>query len=151
MKLLLRIVILIFFTVAVNSIYSAGRADDLNEKKMKDVTKQILEIFKGNIADKTKELSKYISGDWIESKKVSLKDYYINYYSPDRYEIIAASGNICIAIIGGESWQHLLIFKFTEEYGAYKLIPMGFTKATAGYIDPWNAVKEYICESKEKK
>ncbi len=147
----LKVVIIIFFTILLNKTYSAQRSDDLNERKMKDVTKQILEIFKGNIPDKSKELSKYISEDWVESKKVKLKDYYINFYSPDRYEIIAASGNVCIVSIGGESWQHLLIFKFTEEYGAYKLIPMGFSKSSTGYIDPWYAVKEWICESKEKK
>ena len=148
MKIFLRILIIIFFAILINNTYSAEKSDDLNEKKMKDVTKQILELFKGNNPDKSKELSKYISEDWVETKKVKLKDYYINYYSPDHYEIIAASGNLCIAIIGGDSWQHLLVFKFTEEYGAYKLIPMGFSKASKGYIDPWYSVKERICDTK---
>jgi hypothetical protein len=148
MKILFKIVIIIFFSVLINKTYSTERSDDLNEQKMKEVTKQILELFKGNNPDKSKELSKYISEDWVEAKKVKLKDYYINYYSPDHYEIIAATSNVCIAIIGGESWQHLLVFKFTEELGAYKLIPMGFSKASKGYIDPWYSVKERICDTK---
>lgn len=148
MKIFLRIVIIIFFAILIKETYSIERSDDLNEKKMKEVTKQILELFKDNNPDKSKELSKYISEDWVEAKKVKLKDYYINYYSPDHYEIITAGGNICIAIIGGDSWQHLLVFKFTEEFGAYKLIPMGFSKASKGYIDPWYSVKERICDTK---
>ncbi len=134
-------VLLIMFAVNVNI-----KADDLNKNKMEQVTKEILEMMvKGD--NTSEKLRKYISEDWLDSKKLNVKKYLINNYSPESYEILYAGGDVCVATIGGSSWQHLLVFKFTEEYGAYKVIPRGISEASSEYIDPWNYVKDYICSS----
>lgn len=123
-----------------------ARAEELNSKKMEKVTSEILDIMvKGDNA--STKLRKYISEDWLEGKRLNVKKYNINNYSPDSYNIIYAGGDICVATIGGSSWQHLLVFKFTEEYGQYKVIPRGISEASADYIDPWNFVNDYICSS----
>ncbi len=123
-----------------------ARAEELNSKKMEKVTGEILDIMvKGDNA--STKLRKYISEDWLEGKRLNVKKYNINNYSPDSYNIIYAGGDICVATIGGSSWQHLLVFKFTEEYGQYKVIPRGISEASADYIDPWNFVNDYICSS----
>lgn len=122
------------------------KAEELNSKKMEKVTREILEIMvKGD--DASTKLRKYISEDWLETKRLNVKKYNINNYSPESYDVIYAGGDICVATIGGSSWQHLLIFKFTEEYGQYKVIPRGISEASSDYIDPWNFVKDYICSS----
>lgn len=125
------------------------KADDLNKKKMEQVTKEILDIMvSGN--NTSEKLRKYISEDWLEGKRLNVKKYLINNYSPESYEIIYSGGDICIATIGGTSWKHLLVFKYTEEYGRYKVIPKGISEASSEYIDPWNYVKDYICSSLDK-
>lgn len=134
-------VLLVMFAVNVNV-----KADDLNKKKMEQVTREILEMMvKGDNA--SEKLRKYISEDWLDSKKLNVKKYLINNYSPESFEILYAGGDVCVATIGGSSWQHLLVFKFTEEYGAYKVVPRGISDASSEYIDPWNYVKDYICNS----
>lgn len=134
-------VLLLIFAATVNI-----KADDLNKKKMEQVTKEILEMMvKGE--NTSEKLRKYISEDWLDSKKLNVKKYLINNYSPENYEILYSGGDICVATIGGSSWQHLLVFKFTEEYGAYKVIPRGISEASSEYIDPWSYVKDYICSS----
>lgn len=136
-------VLLVMFAVNVNI-----KADDLNRKKMEQVTKEILDMMvKGDNA--SEKLRKYISEDWLESKRLNVKKYLINNYSPESFEIIYSGGDVCIATIGGSSWQHLLVFKFTEEYGAYKVVPKGISDASSEYIDPWNYVKDYICSAKD--
>lgn len=122
------------------------RAEDLNSKKMEKVTRDILDIMvKGD--DPSTKLRKFISEDWLETKHLNVKKYNINNYSPSSYNIVYSGGDICVATIGGSSWQHLLVFKFTEEYGQYKVIPMGISEASSDYIDPWSYVKDYICNS----
>lgn len=122
-----------------------AKADDLNTKKMEQVTKEILEIMvKGDNAGE--KLRKYISDDWLDNKRLNVKKYLINNYSPETYEILYASGDVCVTTIGGSSWQHLVIFKFTEEYGMYRVVPRGISEASNDYIDPWIYVKDYICE-----
>ncbi|MCC6866239.1 MAG: hypothetical protein IT280_08795 [Ignavibacteria bacterium] len=138
--------VLIFFFALNLSI----KADDLNKKKMEQVTKEILDLMvKGDNA--SEKLRKYISEEWLEDKKINVKKYLINNYSPESYDIIYSGGDICIATIGGSEWKHLLVFKFTEEYGFYKVVPLGISEASSDYIDPWNYVKDYICSSFEKK
>lgn len=129
----------LFFALNINI-----KADDLNKKKMEQVTKEILDqMVKGDNA--SEKLRKYISEDWLEGKRLNVKKYLINNYSPENYEIVFTGGDICVATIGGKSWKHLLVFKFTEEYGKYKVIPKGISEASSEYIDPWNYVKDYIC------
>lgn len=127
----------------------AAKADDLNTKKMELLTKEICEIMVTG-DNPGEKLKKYISEDWLERKNIKLKKYKINNYSPESFEIIYSGADICIATIGGESWSHLLVFKFTEEWGSYRVIPMGISTASSDYIDPWWSVKDYICRSTEK-
>jgi hypothetical protein len=143
MKLINYTVLVLFLALTLNFTV---KADDLNSKKMEQVTREILDLMiKGN--DPGEKLRKYISEDWLESKKLNVKKYKINNYSPEEYNIIYSGGDVCVATIGGSSWQHLLVFKFTEEYGAYKVIPRGISEASSDYIDPWNFVKDYICST----
>lgn len=125
------------------------KADDLNTKKMEQITKDILEtmVKQENTAE---ILRKYISEEWLEKKKLNLKKYKINNYSPQTYEIIYSGSDVCIATIGGSSWSHLLVFKFTEEWGTYKVVPRGISEASADYIDPWWSVKDYLCSDTGK-
>lgn len=134
------------FLFFILSNLSFAQMDGLNESKMKETTKKILEIFKDSKAGNLKD---YISDEWLEKKKINITKYNINNYSPQEFEVLNASGDVCVAVIGGESWKHLLIFKFTEEYGKYKVIPRGISESNKDYIDPWWYVKDYICpESK---
>lgn len=128
---------------------AAVKADDLNTRKMEKITKEILEsmVKQDNTSEK---LRKYISEEWLDKKNLNVKKYKINNYSPEHFEILYAGGDICVAVIGGSSWSHMLIFKFTEEYGMYRVVPMGISQASADYIDPWFVVKDYICLEKEE-
>lgn len=123
-------------------LYAVERTEDLSSAKMIQTTKEILELFKNGKSDKLKD---YISEDWLESKHLNIKKYKVNNYTPEFYEVLFASGDICIATIGGSSWKHLLAFKFTEERGQYKVIPRGISDVSSNYIDPWQYVKDYIC------
>ncbi len=145
MKLLKFTLLALILTFAINF---NTKADDLNTKKMELITKEMLNLMvKG---DNTGEkLRKYISDEWLEKKKLKVKKYLINNYSPESFEIVYSGGDVCIATIGGTSWQHLLVFKFTEEYGSYKVIPRGISEASSDYIDPWHYVKDYLCQSND--
>ncbi|MBL8016186.1 MAG: hypothetical protein JNK43_02860 [Ignavibacteria bacterium] len=138
---------LTIFVFLVALVFSFGtKAEELNSKKMEKTTKEILDLMvKGD--DPSAKLRKYISEDWLDSKRLNVKKYNINNYSPESYNIVYSGGDICVATIGGSSWQHLLVFKFTEEYGQYRVIPRGISEASSDYIDPWNYVKDYICSS----
>lgn len=146
MKLLKFTLLALILTLAVNFI---TKADDLNTKKMEKVTKEILDMMvKGDNAGE--KLRKYISDEWLEKKNINVKKYLINNYSPETFEIVYSGGDVCVATIGGASWQHLLVFKFTEEFGSYRVIPKGISEASSDYIDPWNYVKDYVCSSTDK-
>jgi hypothetical protein len=151
MKTLVQILLLIFLSsLTVRNAAAFDKTDELNKAKMEQTTKEILEIFKSSSADKSKELKKYISGEWVKEKRIKLKNYSINNYSPDHYSILSSTSDICIALIGGETWEHLLVFKFTVEYGSYKVVPTGISKSSNEYIDPWIIVSEYICKLDDK-
>lgn len=122
-----------------------AKSDDLNTKKMEQITSEILNVFIGEAPDKSKLLRKYISEEWLNKKKLDVKKYSINNYSPKSFEIIYSGADICVATISGESWSHLLVFKFTEEYGKYYVVPRGISEASSDYIDPWWKVNDYIC------
>jgi hypothetical protein len=134
-------VITFLFLLSFNS-FAKGKSEDLNPAKMKKVTTEILELF---VSGKSAELKQYISEDWLDSKRLDIKKYKINNYSPEQYEVLFASGDICIATFGGKEWKHLAAFKFTEEYGLYKVVPRGISESSSDYIDPWFYVKDYVC------
>lgn len=132
-------------------LFSQGvKADDLNTKKMEQATKNILDVFASDSGDKSDLLRKYISDEWLEKKNIKIKKYSINNYSPEYYNIVYTGCDVCIAVIGGKSWAHLLVFKFTEEYDAYRVIPRGISEASSDYIDPWWSVKDYLCPENDK-
>ncbi len=119
----------------------------LNEKKMKKITGEILDIFIDGNSD---YLRKYISREWLDKKGVDVNEYKINNYSPKFYDIHYAGGDICVATIGGNEWMHLVVFKFTNERGIYRVVPRGFAEASNDYIDPWWYVSSYICSKKDE-
>jgi hypothetical protein len=113
------------------------KADDLNIRKMEQVTKDIIEIFVSDkYPDKSVVLRQYISDEWLEKKRLNVNKYLINNYSPTKYEIIYSGSDICAATIGGDGWTHLLVFKFVEEGPAYRVIPKGISSVNNEYIDP---------------
>ena len=123
-------------------------ADELNTRKMEQITKEICEIMvKGD--NSGEKLKKYISEEWLDRKNINLKKYRINNYSPETFEIIYSGANVCIVTIGGPSWSHLLVFKFTEEWGKYYVVPMGISTASSDYIDPWWSARDYLCKTTE--
>ena len=126
-------------------------ADELNTRKMEQLTKEILDVFVKDVGEKSVMLRKYISDEWLDKKNINVKKYKVNNYSPEYYNIIYTGCDVCIAIIGGKSWAHLLVFKFTDEWGAYKVIPRGISEASSDYIDPWWSVKDYLCSESEDK
>ena len=126
--------------------YSYDKAD-LNPKKMRSVTTDILDLF---VSGKSDDLRKYISRDWLSEKEIDVNKYSINNYSPTFYDIHYTGGDIAVATIGGDSWMHLVIFKFTNESGTYRVIPHGFAEASKDYIDPWWYVASYITDEHNK-
>jgi len=135
-----------FLIVLILLCVSFVKAEDLNTKKMEKVTKEILDVFVDKeITDNSKMLRKYISNDWLEKKRINVNNYKINNYSPDNYNIIYTGGDICIAVISGASWSHLLVFKFTEEGSSYRVVPKGISESSTDYIDPWFFIKDYLC------
>lgn len=143
---------IILFIVTILMGNANIKADDLNTKKMEKITKDILEVFVDNkIGEKSDYLRKYISDDWLEKKRLNVIKFKINNYSPEYYNILYTGGDICVALIGGSSWLHLLIFKFTEEGTSYRVVPKGISEASNDYIDPWFYVKDYLCSDKEEK
>ncbi len=126
--------------------YSIDKTD-LNPAKMKKITTEILDLF---VSGKSDDLRKYISRDWLSEKEIDVSKYSINNYSPTHYDIHYAGGDITVATIGGDTWMHLIIFKFTNEMGTYRVVPHGFAEANKEYIDPWWYVSAYITESKNE-
>jgi len=146
--LLIFLLAVILSGAEVLSIPSAasGKAD-LNPEKMKKITGDILDIF---VNGKSDNLRKYISRDWLREKDIDVQDYSINNYSPKHYDIHYAGGDICVATISGEGWMHLVIFKFTNETGTYRVVPRGFAEASKEYIDPWWYVSSYIDKKQDE-
>jgi hypothetical protein len=126
------------------SYVKAFSQEDLSPKKMIKVTSEMLDIF---VNGKSDELRKYISNEWLDEKNLNVKKYKINNYAPERYYVAFAVSNVCVAMIYGSSWAHLLIFKFTDEMGTYRVIPRVRSVVNKDYIDPWWGVETYICES----
>lgn len=120
--------------------YSSDRTD-LNPKKMKSVTTEILDLF---VSGKSDDLRKFISRYWLDEKEINVNKYSINNYSPKFYDIHYSGGDITVATIGGDGWIHLIIFKFTNESGTYRVVPHGFAESNKEYIDPWWYVAPYI-------
>lgn len=135
---------LIFLLFLTQSLVSSDKNDDLNPKKMTSVTEDILEIF---VSGKSDNLRKFISREWLDKNNIKVDKYQINNYSPESFEIISASGDLCVATVGGKSWKHILIFKFTNENGIYRVVPKGISSVNSEYIDPWTKVIEYVCSS----
>lgn len=128
-----------------------AKADDLNTKKMESVTRQILDIFVNDkYTDKSEPLRKFVSEEWLDKKKINLKNFQINNYAPTTYTIVYSGGDICAATIGRKGWSHLLVFKFTEEWNNYRVIPRGISETSSDYIDPWWFVQDYICSDAEE-
>ena len=135
----------VFFMLILACI-SITNAGDLNKPKMEKVTKEILDVFADkNVSDNTPLLRKFISNEWLDKKKINVNDYNINSYGPDNYNIIYTGGDVCIALIGGSSWSHLLVFKFTEEGNFYRVIPGDIV--SVNYINPWWHVEDYLCSN----
>lgn len=127
----------------INLPLLASGAGDLNQKKMQEATSQILTIFVNGNSD---DLNGYISEEWLDKNKVNMKKHKVNNYSPKQFEVLFANGDICTAMIWGDGWRHLLVFKFTDERGKYRVIPKGLYEKGSEYIDPWWYVKDYINE-----
>lgn len=138
--------ILLITIIATVASYSKPINDDLIPSKMTNVTTEILDLFTSSDQDK---LRKYISKSWLKKDGLDIKDYAINSYYPDDYLILWSTSNIVIVEIGGEEWKHLLIFKFVDEDGVYRVIPKGLSIGGNDYIDPWWDVREYICREKD--
>ena len=139
------LILLITFIATVVS-YSKPINDDLLPSKMTKVTSEILDLFTSPDQEK---MRKYISKSWLEKEGLDINDYTINSYYPEDYFILWSTSNIVIVEIGGEEWKHLLIFKFVDEDGEYRVIPKGISQASNDYIDPWWDVREYICREKD--
>ena len=115
----------ITFILAILFIFliQSAEAQNLSTTRMKRTAAQILYLFKSG---KTENLHNFISERWISRNRISdIKAYKINSYTPEYYDIYAVSGNIVVAEIGSnnKSWVHILVLRFTEEEGQYKLIP----------------------------
>ncbi|MFC2093420.1 hypothetical protein ACFLSV_05920 [Bacteroidota bacterium] len=135
-----------FIFIAISVLNSKPMNDDLSAFKMEMVTSKILDLFTNSDQDKLRE---YISVKWLEKEKLDVNAFKINNYYPDFYNILFSTSDVVIAEIGGEEWKHLLIFKFVDEDGEYRVIPKGISQASNDYIDPWWDVREYICREKD--
>jgi hypothetical protein len=148
-KLNLTIILLVtlFSTVLSAKPELPGRTDELSPEEMKRVTSEMLDIF---ISGKTGDLQQYISHQWLKDKNINISEYKISSYSPVRYYIAFALSNVCVAMLYCSSWTHLLVFKFTDENGTYRVIPRGINEGDNEYIDPWWDIEMYVCEHKGK-
>lgn len=143
LKYILIITSLLLLSIPVFSFDKA----DLSPKKMRSVTGDILDLF---VSGKSDNLRKYISHDWLSEKELDVSKYSINNYSPKFYDIQYSGGDITVATIGGDSWMHLIIFKFTNESGTYRVVPHGFAESNKEYIDPWWYVASYITSKQDE-
>lgn len=140
------ILILLFTLIVTATSNSKPTNDDLTPDKMTKVASKILDLFTSPDQDKLRD---YISESWLKKEGLDIKDYAINSYYPDDYLILWSTSNIVVVEIGGEEWKHLLIFKFIDEDGEYRVIPKGISQASNDYIDPWWDVREYICREND--
>ncbi|MBC8484600.1 MAG: hypothetical protein H8D45_00990 [Bacteroidetes bacterium] len=140
MKKLFLVLLLVF--IAAATTHSKPAIDDLSPFKMEMTTAEILDLFTSPDKDKLRD---YISEKWLEEEGLDVNIFKINNYYPDFYNILFSTSDVVIAEIGGDGWTHVLIFKFTDEDGEYRVIPKGISMASEDYIDPWWDVWEYIC------
>ena len=144
MKKFLIVFSLVLLGSSLNVDFASAQYDDEDkypEIKMKIVVQEILNAFqRGDATD----LHKFISREWLNENDINVNNYKINNYSPTGYSILSYFDRYVAAEIGGESWSHLLIFKFIDEDGEYRVIPKGISEASNDYIDPWYSVSEYI-------
>lgn len=134
--------LLLIVFIAVPMIVNAQDEEVYPPLKMKIVAQEILNAFQINSVS-TSSIGKHISQEWLEENEVQLSKYKINSYSPTSYEIGPIFDRYVFAQIGGEGWGHLLIFKFINEDGVYRIIPKGISTASSDYIDPWYDVWQY--------
>lgn len=142
MKKLFLLIALVMAFITMPLAANAQDEDVYPELKMKIVAQEVLNAFKMNSVS-TSTIGKHLSHEWLEEEGIQLANYKINSYSPEEYEIIAIYDRYVIATVGGAEWEHLLIFKFINEDGVYRLIPKGISPAENSYIDPWYAITEY--------
>ena len=135
-------IVLLLVSIAAATTYSKPATDDLSPFKMEMVTVKILDLLMSPEKDKLRD---FISKAWLEEEGLDVYGYKINNYYPDFYNILFSTSDVVIAEIGGDGWTHVLIFKFTDEDGEYRVIPKGISMASEDYLDPWWDVWEYIC------
>jgi hypothetical protein len=136
---LLLLALLLFLPAA--SFAKENPDDDLSPLKMESAARKFLDSF---VKGTTNSLKRYISEDWIDENNIKMSRYTLNSYSPESYEILFNTSNVVVAVIKGESWAHLMMFKFADEGGTYRLIPKGISTVSSEYIDPWWDVVEYF-------
>lgn len=134
--------LLLIVFIAVPMIANAQDEEVYPPLKLKIVAQEILNAFQMNSVS-TSSIGKHISQEWIEENEIQLNKYKINSYSPTSYEIGPIFDRYVIAQISGDSWGHLLVFKFINEDGVYRIIPKGISTASNDYIDPWYDVWQY--------
>jgi hypothetical protein len=136
---------LLFVFVVLPVLANAQDEEVYPPLKMKIVTQEILNAFQISSVS-TSSLGKFISQEWIEDEGIQLKNYNINSYSPTSYDILMIFDRYVVAEISGDGWSHLLLFKFIDEDGVYRIIPGGISESSSDYIDPWYEVKQYTTE-----
>ena len=137
----LTLLLSILFLCLPAGLYAKGNPDDLSPAKMESVARRFLDSF---VKGTTNTLKKHISEDWVDENNIKMSKYTLNSYAPESYEILFNTGNVVVAVIRGETWAHLMMFKFTDEGGTYRLMPKGVSSVSSDYIDPWWEVVEYF-------
>ncbi|MCB0721136.1 MAG: hypothetical protein KDC42_02425 [Ignavibacteriae bacterium] len=136
--------LILFFAIPV---FANAQSEEVYPPlKMKIVVQEILNSFQMSSVS-TSSIGKHISQEWLEENNINLKNYNINSYAPTSYEIELIFDRYVVAQIRGESWGHLLVFKFIDEDGVYRIIPKGISSASNDYIDPWYDVQQYNVEN----
>ena len=148
MKKFLIVFSLVLLGSALNiNLANAQDEDKYPEIKMKIVVQEILNAFQRGDAS---NLHKYISHEWLDENNIKVNNYKINNYYPTHYTILCYFDRYAAAEIGGEEWSHLLVFKFIDEDGEYRVVPKGISEASNEYIDPWYSVGEYMSSDGKK-
>lgn len=133
----------LFLFIVVPVIANAQDNEDVYPPlKMKIVAQEILNAFQIS-AVSTSSIGKHISHEWLEENEIQLNNFKINSYNPTSYEIGPIFDRYVMAQINGDGWGHMLIFKFINEDGVYRIIPMGISTSSNDYIDPWYQVQQY--------
>ena len=136
--------LILFFAIPV---FANAQSEEVYPPlKMKIVVQEILNSFQMSSVS-TSSIGKHISQEWLEENNINLKNYNINSYAPTSYEIELIFDRYVVAQIRGESWGHLLVFKFIDEDGVYRIIPKDISSASNDYIDPWYDVQQYNVEN----